>query len=84
MIEIVEFLKKGLGEIIRIGGSLGDKEETLEEIHIQDNNLYINNNIINLKEYNNIKLLDEKLISFRDDIKKELIVILLKNKTREI
>ncbi len=78
MIEIVEFLRKGLGEIIRIGGSLGDKEETLEEIHIQDNNLYINNNIINLKEYNNIKLLDEKLISFRDDIKKELIVILLK------
>ncbi|WP_338595216.1 hypothetical protein QJR28_09570 [Clostridium baratii] len=84
MIEIVKFLEKGLGEIIRIGGALGNKEETLEEIHIQDNNLYINNNTINLKEYNNIKLLDEKLISFRDDINEELIVILLKNKTREI
>lgn len=75
---IKHLLEKNLGGTIRIAGSLGDKEEKLKRIHIQDNKLYINNNSINLNEYNNIKLLDKNLISFRN--KKELIVLLLRNK----
>ncbi|MBM7836306.1 hypothetical protein [Clostridium sardiniense] len=75
---IKHLLDKNLGETIRIAGSLGDKEEKLKRIHIEDNTLYINNNSINLNKYIDIKLLDRNLISFRN--KEELIVLLLKNK----
>ena len=75
--KIVNLLKEKIGFIIRIGGALGNKEEKLNDIHIENNNIYINNNSINLSNYRNNKILSDDLISFRDDINEELIVILL-------
>lgn len=78
--KVMLLLKKEIGRTIRIGGALGDKEEKLGKIHIQNNILYINNNSINLNEYNDIKVLDINLVSFRDNIRKKLVVLLVKNK----
>ncbi|WP_338627524.1 hypothetical protein QJR52_06250 [Clostridium baratii] len=62
--EIVSFLKESIGKGFKLVDINGGVEGIIEEVHIEDEVLSINNKNIDLKRYKNNKILDGNLISF--------------------
>lgn len=62
--EIVSLLQESIGKGFRYADLNGRVDGVIEEIHIKNEILSINDIKINLERYTIIKLLDENLISF--------------------
>ncbi|WP_270599541.1 hypothetical protein [Clostridium baratii] len=74
--EIVSFLKESIGKGFRFVDINGGVEEIIEEVHIEDEVLIINDININLEKYTVNKKLDKNLISFHSrDLGTALILI---------
>lgn len=60
--KMLKLLEENIGEIIFLGGTLGNKREVLEVVKIEKNILHINDEIIDLNEYKYIKFLQENIL----------------------
>lgn len=65
MKEVLAKLNENLGKEIRVASACLQKQLKLNEVHIYGGKLVLSNNVeIDIEAYNNIKILDENLISF--------------------
>ena len=74
--EIVKKLNANLGKEVKLASSSIQEKFLLEKVHICKDNLVINDNVrIDINSYKNVKILDEKLISFHGKLGIFLIAV---------
>lgn len=74
--EIVKKLNANLGKEVKLASSSIQEKFLLEKVHICKDNLVINNDVkIDINSYHNVKILDEKLISFHGKLGIFLIAV---------
>lgn len=74
--EIVKKLNANLGKEVKLASSSIQEKFLLEKVHICKDNLVINDNVrIDINTYKNVKILDEKLISFHGKLGIFLIAV---------
>lgn len=74
--EIVSKLNANLGKEVKLASSSIQEKFLLEKVHICKDNLVINDNVrIDINTYKNVKILDEKLISFHGKLGIFLIAV---------